>query len=137
MSNRAMIIAIMLALAALMGYIVLERFFRSDVVVEMAPVAEVLPSKKQPGVRARMSSCERIHDRTQLRGYVENTGNTDLSFVTVTAMWKDMNGLVIESAIIYAVRDLALAPGERREFEASSEKNRAARCNVELLDWWA
>ena len=137
MSNRAMIIAIMLALAALMGYIVLERFFRSDVVVEMAPVAEVLPSKKQTGVRARMSSCERIHDRTQLRGYVENTGNTDLSFVTVTAMWKDMNGLVIESAIIYAVRDLALAPGERREFEASSEKNRAARCNVELLDWWA
>ena len=137
MSNRAMIIAIMLALAALMGYIVLERFFRSDVVVEMAPVAEVLPSKKQPGVRARMSSCERIHDRTQLRGYVENTGNTDLSFVTVTAMWKDMNGLVIESAIMYAVRDLALAPGERREFEASSEKNRAARCNVELLDWWA
>jgi len=137
MSNRAMIIAIMLALAALMGYIVLERFFRSDVVVEMAPVAEVLPSKKQPGVRARMSSCERIHDRTQLRGYVENTGNTDLSFVTVTAMWKDMNGLVIESAIIYAVRDLALAPGKRREFEASSEKNRAARCNVELLDWWA
>jgi len=137
MSNRAMIIAIMLALAALMGYIVLERFFRSDVVVEMAPVAEVLPSKKQPGVRARMSSCERIHDRTQLRGYVENTGNTDLSFVTVTAMWKDMNGLVIESAIIYAVRDLVLAPGERREFEASSEKNRAARCNVELLDWWA
>ena len=137
MSNRAMIIAIMLALAALMGYIVLERFFRSDVVVEMAPVAEVLPSKKQPGLRARMSSCERIHDRTQLRGYVENTGNTDLSFVTVTAMWKDMNGLVIESAIIYAVRDLALAPGERREFEASSEKNRAARCNVELLDWWA
>ena len=137
MSNRAMIIAIMLALAALMGYIVLERFVRSDVVVEMAPVAEVLPSKKQPGVRARMSSCERIHDRTQLRGYVENTGNTDLSFVTVTAMWKDMNGLVIESAIIYAVRDLALAPGERREFEASSEKNRAARCNVELLDWWA
>ena len=137
MSNRAMIIAIMLALAALMGYIVLERFFRSDVVVEMAPVAEVLPSKKQPGVRARMSSCERIHDRTQLRGYVENTGNTDLSFVTVTAMWKDMNGLVIESAIIYAVRDVALTPGERREFEASSEKNRAARCNVELLDWWA
>ncbi len=137
MSNRAMIIAIMLALAALMGYILLERFFRLDVVVEMAPVAEVPPSKKQPGVRARMSSCERIHDRTQLRGYVENTGNTDLSFVTVTAMWKDMNGLVIESAIIYAVRDLALAPGERREFEASSEKNRAARCNVELLDWWA
>jgi len=137
MSNRAMIIAIMLALAALMGYIVLERFFRSDVVVEMAPVAEVLPSKKQPGVRARMSSCERIHDRTQLRGYVENTGNTDLSFVTVTAMWKDKNGLVIESAIIYAVRDVALTPGERREFEASSEKNRAARCNVELLDWWA
>ena len=137
MSNRAMNIAIILALAALLGYIVFERVFRHEAVVEMAPVADVLPSRKQPGVRARMSSCERIHDRTQLQGYVENTGNTDLSFVTVTAMWKDKNGLVIESAIIYAVRDKVLAPGERREFEASSEKDRAARCNVELLDWWA
>jgi hypothetical protein len=71
-----------------------------------------------------------------LAGYVENTGNTDLSFVTVTALWKDKNALVIETAVIYVVKDVILKPGERREFEASAEKSRAARCNVELLDWW-
>ena len=130
-------IAIILALLSLLGYIVYERFLRPQVVVVAEPIVEELSPNKRPAVWAKLSSCERVQNRTRLKGYVENIGNTDLSFVTVTALWKDTNGLVIESAIIYVVKDVVLAPGERREFEASAEKDRAARCNVELLDWWA
>ena len=130
-------IAILLALMALVGYIAFERYFKAQPAQESSPATVAPASTKQPALRARMSSCERVYNRTQLRGYVENTGNTDISFVTVTALWKDLNGRVIESAVVYVVKDQVLAPGERREFEASADKDRAARCNVELLDWWA
>ncbi|MFT4631958.1 MAG: hypothetical protein ACI8PP_001982 [Candidatus Pseudothioglobus sp.] len=136
MSDRAMYIAIILSLGLLVGYIVYERFFRPEVVVVAEPVDESPVLDTRTAARATLSSCKRVQNRTQLAGYVENTGNTDLSFVTVTALWKDKNALVIETAVIYVVKDVILKPGERREFEASAEKSRAARCNVELLDWW-
>jgi hypothetical protein len=136
MSDRAMNIAIILSLGLLVSYIVYERFFRPEVVVIIEPVEEILVPDTRTAARAKVSSCERVNSRTQLKGYVENIGNTNLSFVTVTALWKDQNALVIETAIIYVVKDVILKPGQRREFEASAEKSRAARCNVELLDWW-
>jgi hypothetical protein len=136
MSDRAMNIAIILALGLLVTYFVYARFFRPEVVVIAEPVEEILVPDTRTAARAKLSSCKRVQNRTQLTGYVENIGNTDLAFVTVTALWKDKNAMVIETAIIYVVKDVILKPGERREFEASAEKNRAASCNVELLDWW-
>jgi len=136
MSNRAMNIAIILSLALLVGYVVYERFFRTEAVVIVAPIEETAAPNTRTAVRAKVSSCEQVHGRVQLRGYVENIGNTDLSFVTVTAIWKNTNGQVVETATVYVVKDVILQPGERREFEASTENRRAARCNAEPLDWW-
>jgi len=129
-------IAIILALTSLVSYFVYVRLFAPAVVISVESPDEVVTPNTRTAARAKVLSCTRVYNRIQLKGYVENIGNTDLSFVTVTALWKDENSRVVESAIVYAVKDMILSPGERSEFEASSEKSRAARCNVELLDWW-
>lgn len=137
MSSRALGGAVVLALLAFLGYLLFEEYRPEPVkVVAIEPVVEV-EEVKRPAVRVKVPTCERTQMRIQLQGYVENIGNTDLSYVTVTVLWKNDAGRVIETDTVYAVKDSPLAPGERREFAAATENSRVSRCNAELLDFWA
>ncbi|MCB1645782.1 MAG: FxLYD domain-containing protein [Pseudomonadales bacterium] len=136
MSDRTISIIIGIAILALIGYLVKVTYFE-----EVAPPAEVVvvkeeAPKKKPGVRAAVEDCSQRDGRTEMTGYVENVGNTRLSFVTVTTLWKNAQGLVIERGTVYVVQEDILNPGERRSFHDVSEKTTVVKCNVEVADWW-
>jgi energy-converting hydrogenase Eha subunit F len=137
MSSRALGSAIALALLALLAYL-LDATYRPDEVKVVADEVVVEAQEvKRPAVRVKVPSCEKTQMRIQLQGYVENIGNTDLSYVTVSVLWKNDSGRVIATDTVYAVKDQPLAPGERRDFVAATENSSVSRCNAELLDFWA
>ena len=72
-----------------------------------------------------------------MKGYVENTGNTELSYVTVHAIWLNRSGLAIERSVVYVVKDDVLAPGNKQTFDSVIDNSTVSRCNAEILDYWA
>ena len=135
MSDRAISILIAVVVLAVMGTLGIRYYLTRE---EAPQVVEQAPAKKekpQTAVDVGVTRCERKNDRTESTGYIQNVGNVDLHYVTVNAIWKDGNGLVIKTDLIYALNDGKLAPGERKVFHAFTDLP-AAKCNAEAVDWW-
>jgi hypothetical protein len=100
--------------------------------------AEVQQSepKRLSRVNAVVGDCSRIGNRTRLQGSVRNTGNTTLGLVTVQSLWKNKDGLVLGTGVVYVVsQNNPLEPGDSRDFEDVTQLSNVTRCNVEPLDW--
>jgi hypothetical protein len=68
-----------------------------------------------------------------VEGYVENTGDVTVEFVTVDVRWQDWwTEKVVDTDWTYAVGAEGLRPGERSTFSASSDHEDADECLVEL-----
>lgn len=92
--------------------------------------------KRVSRVRAVVKDCSRIGNRTRLQGSVRNTGNTTLGLVTVQSLWKNKDGLVLGTGVVYVVNQSdPLEPGDSRDFEDVTQISNVTRCNVEALDW--
>lgn len=87
-------------------------------------------------VRVKLTECRRVYGRTESTGYIENVGNVELHYVTVTSIWKNAQGQVIGTDTVYALQSDELAPGERRVFHDVTTLTTAQKCNAEPLDWW-
>ncbi|MEX0941981.1 MAG: FxLYD domain-containing protein [Pseudomonadales bacterium] len=141
MSDRSLAFLIAAAVLILVGGLVANSFLgapQRPLAVETETSGPDKIDQTRTGVRVRVSNCSREsgYGRTLLEGYVENTGNVDLHYVTVKSIWKDLNGRVIATTTTFAVNGNRLAPGERVEFTDSSEESDVDRCNVEAIDWW-
>ncbi|MFT6434050.1 MAG: hypothetical protein ACJAVI_002098 [Candidatus Azotimanducaceae bacterium] len=137
MTNRAMLISILVALTLFGSYLLWEKIFEPVETVALAPEPEVQLEKKIPALKVIVTECRRLSERTHMKGYVENTGNAELSFVTVHAIWLNKSGLAVSKSIVYAVKDSVLVPGDKREFESVIDSGSVSRCNAEILDYWA
>jgi hypothetical protein len=92
--------------------------------------------KRVSSVKAVVGDCSRIGNRTRLQGSIRNTGNTTLGLVTVQSLWKNKDGLVLGTGIVYVVNQSdPLEPGASRDFEDVTQLSNVTRCNVEPLDW--
>ena len=92
--------------------------------------------KRVSRVSAVVGDCTRIGNRTRLQGSVRNTGNTTLGLVTVQSLWKNKDGLVLGTGVVYVVNQgNPLEPGDSRDFEDVTRLSNVTRCNVEPLDW--
>ena len=92
--------------------------------------------KRVSRVNAVVGDCSRIGNRTRLQGSVRNTGNTTLGLVTVQSLWKNKDGLVLGTGVVYVVNQSdPLEPGDSRDFEDVTQLSNVTRCNVEPLDW--
>jgi hypothetical protein len=92
--------------------------------------------KRVSRVNAVAGDCSRIGNRTRLQGSVRNTGNTTLGLVTVQSLWKNKDGLVLGTGVVYVVNQSdPLEPGDSRDFEDVTQLSNVTRCNVEPLDW--
>lgn len=114
------------------------RAWLADIVPPASLVDEETATEERPrtAVRAWLTDCKRVYGRTESIGYIENVGNVDLHYVTVTSIWKNAEGQVIGTDTVYALQNDELAPGERRTFHDVTRLTSAQKCNVEPLDWW-
>lgn len=135
MSDRAISILIALVVLAVMGTLGVRYYMNRDLTTQTVKTAPPKKEKPRTSVEVRVTQCERKNDRTGSSGFIENTGNVDLHYVTVNAIWKDANGLVIETDRIYALNNGKLEPGQRKKFQAFTTLP-AAKCNAEAVDWW-
>ena len=117
--------------------------YRSQTTAPTSQVNSHTPPKEQTTLRstqvkARINSCRRIQtdEKTLAEGYIENIGNTDLSYVTLEIQWLNKIGTIIESKEIYVLRDEKLTPGQQKNFISSTSNQIATRCNVRKVDWW-
>lgn len=106
-------------------------------VAKPAPVVSEKP-KVRTVVHATMTNCQRVADKVEVSGLVHNRGNTTLSSVTVQTIWKDADGGILDTDLVYAVSDSdPLPPGETRSFTDATTLRKVRFCNVRALDWWA
>ncbi len=137
MTNRAMLTSIFVALALFGSYLIWDKLFRSVEITTSAPETVLQEEKKIPALKVIVTECRRINERTLMKGYVANTGNAELSYVTVHAIWLNKAGLAIEKSVVYVVKDIVLAPGDRQTFDSVIDNSSVSRCNAEILDYWA
>jgi hypothetical protein len=73
-----------------------------------------------------------------VEGHISNKGNVPVTMVTVQSIWKDKQGRVVDTGLVYVLsEDSVLQPGETKTFMDTTELRDIARCNVRALDWWA
>lgn len=85
---------------------------------------------------AILTGCKRAGDKIEAHGYVENTGNVDLHYVTVKVIWSNKHDLIVEENEKYALNNETLAPGGVKAFTDTTSRRTATQCNVEPVDWW-
>lgn len=139
MTDKSITILAVVLVALVLG-ILLFRVYVEEPPVRERHVNELQSTepKRQTSVIAKSTSCSRVGGRTQVHGYVENTGNVTLTMVIVQPLWKNAAGLVVDTGLVYVVsKDAPLLPGERREFEDVTQRSNISRCNVVPLDWGA
>ena len=137
MNDRSLTILATVLVSVVLG-ILLFRAYVGDPPPEEKPSDEIQTRepKRLTSVSAKSTSCTRVAGRTQIHGYVENTGNVTLTMVIVQPVWKNAAGLVLDTGLVYVVnQDTPLLPGERREFEDVTQLSNISRCNVVPLDW--
>jgi hypothetical protein len=121
-----------------MGWLLFGGYVAPDLQKNGNGTTEVQQSepKRVSRVHAVVGSCSRIGNRTRLRGSVRNTGNATLGLVTVQSLWKNKDGLVLGTGVVYVVNQSdPLEPGDSRDFEDVTLLSNVTRCNVEPLDW--
>ena len=137
MTNRAMLISILIALGLFGIYLMWDKVFEPAETQTSAPKTIVQEEKKIPALKVIVTMCKRANERTLMKGYVQNTGNTELSYVTVHAIWLNRSGLAIEKSVVYVVKNDVLAPGDKQTFNSVIDNSTVSRCNAEILDYWA
>jgi len=106
--------------------------------VKKAPVAPVKQDETRTWVSASMTKCSRSGLVTRVEGQIVNRGNVPVTRVTVQSIWKDDQGQVIDTGLIYVLSEESiLHPGETKTFMDTTELRNVSRCNVRALDWWA
>ncbi len=137
MSDRSLtIIAVVLILFVLGTLLYRSYVDEPPVTVRFADEIQSTEPIRLTSVAAKSNSCSRVGRRTQIQGYVENTGNVTLTMVTVQPVWKNAAGLVLGTGLVYVVnQDEPLLPGGRREFEDVTQLSNVSKCNVVPLDW--
>ena len=134
--NLATIIAVVVFLV-LAGLLHGTYFQKEEHSVSVAPTVEVTaPKETETRIKVRVTGCRRDYGRTVMRGTVQNTGNVDLHYIRVRSIWKNQQGGVVSTDMIYALTGGSLAPGKLKEFEDVSDLTSVARCNAEGVDWW-
>ncbi len=137
MSDRSLTILAIVVISFVLGTL-LYRSYEDEPPVTAKYVDEIQSAEPQrlTSVAAKSTSCSRVGSRTQIKGYVENTGNVTLTMVTVQPLWKNAAGLVLDTGWVFVVnQDEPLLPGERREFEDVTKTSNITKCNVVALDW--
>jgi len=104
--------------------------------VVSVPISE--PDKVRTRVDAIMTNCARRGTTTRVEGLVRNLGSLKVTRVTIQSIWKDEDGEVKDTGIVYAIGEGEfLNPGDSKAFVDTTELRDVARCNVRALDWWA
>ena len=104
--------------------------------VVSVPISE--PDKVRTRVDAIMTNCARRGTTTRVEGLVRNLGSLKVTRVTIQSIWKDEDGEVKGTGIVYAIGEGEfLNPGDSKAFVDTTELRDVARCNVRALDWWA
>ena len=137
MSDRFLTIIAIVLISFVLGTL-LYRSYEDEPPVTATYVDEIQSAEPQrlTSVAAKSTSCSRVGSRTQIKGFVENTGNVTLTMVTVQPVWKNASGRVLGTGSVYVVnQDEPLLPGERREFEDVTQLPNISKCNVVPLDW--
>jgi len=111
---------------------------RTDPDTTADPAVEIQGEARSTQVSATLTECNRneSNNRTRAKGYITNTGNVDLHYVTVKVLWLNNSGLVVEADETYALNDKILTPGQSKTFTADTTRMTAVECNVETIDWW-
>lgn len=102
-----------------------------------APPAAVPEAAPRPRLNLQITGCRKVFGYTQIDGYVENTGEVPVRFVSVTTMWKDAENQLVDFGTIYVVGSKDLNPGESSPFQDSSNHSKAQKCFAKLEDWWS
>ncbi|XOV88920.1 MAG: FxLYD domain-containing protein [Pseudomonadota bacterium] len=137
MTDRTLSVLIAAFVLVIVGGLIYRNHFRQAVVTPDLPATtEGVRDTTETRVRVRVTECVRDFGRTRMTGIVSNTGNVDLHYVTVRAIWKNAAGGVIGSDVLYALNDGQLPPGEVITFNDVTELTTASRCNAEAVDWW-
>jgi hypothetical protein len=140
MSDRAITITAGILIFIIIGGLLFRSIPESTGVASRGGVeAELaITPKTISRVIARVEDCSQVGQRTRLKGYVVNTGNSTLSLVTVQSIWKNSAGFILARGLVYVVsREQPLEPGERRDFDDVTKLSNVRKCNVEPLDWGA
>ena len=104
--------------------------------VVSVPISE--PDKVRTRVDAIMTNCARRGTTTRVEGLVRNLGSLKVTRVTIQSIWKDEDGEVKDTGIVYAIGEGEfLNSGDSKAFVDTTELRDVARCNVRALDWWA
>ena len=130
---------IVLVVAVVVGGLILRQFVFLDVVPAKVQIVETeIANERKTAVRATMTDCRKHGKSVRVEGLVHNLGSTILSAVTVQSIWKDDEGMILDTGLVYAVGESEpLLPGEQRAFTDSTALQKVARCNVRPLDWWS
>ena len=137
MTDRSMTILGVLLVLLAVGWLLFRATMQPEV-LQKGDGAQVQQSepKRVSRVRAVVKDCSRIGNRTRLQGSVRNSGNTTLGLVTVQSLWKNKDGLVLGTGVVYVVNQSnPLEPGDSRDFEDVTRLSNVTKCNVEPLDW--
>lgn len=137
MTDRSMTILGVLLVVLALGWLLIRAYVQPDA-QQKGDSTEARQSepKRISSVRAVVGDCSRIGNRTRLQGSVRNTGNTTLGLVTVQSLWKNKDGLVLGTGVVFVVNQSnPLEPGDSRDFEDVTQISNVTKCNVEPLDW--
>lgn len=137
MTDRSMTILGVLLVVLVLGWLLIRAYVQPDAQQKGgATEAQQSEPKRISRVRAVVGDCSRIGNRTRLQGSVRNTGNTTLGLVTVQSLWKNKDGLVLGTGVVFVVnQNNPLEPGDSRDFEDMTQLSNVTKCNVEPLDW--
>lgn len=130
------IIAVLVVLIITSLYILLET--APPTPVKETSIAPVKQDDTRTWVSASMTKCSRSGQLTRVEGEILNRGNVPVTMVTVQSIWKNDQGQVVDTGLIYVLsEDSVLQPGESKTFMDTTELRNISRCNVRALDWWA
>lgn len=93
------------------------------------------PERLEPSLSLEVTGCSTEYGYTTTTGYVENTGEVTVNFVTVQNRWMDSSGQVVDTGSTFAVGREYLRPGERSEFRDSTRSSLADSCAADLDGW--
>jgi|TARA_Y100000310_G_scaffold159111_1_gene158564 hypothetical protein len=128
-----------LLLVAALGIVALVAIFSSketpvDVPTPPPPVPEAKPVTR---LKLEVTGCSRSFGYTQISGYVKNTGEVAVRFVSITTVWRDADNRRVDYGTIFVVGAEDLHPGERAPFKDSSHNSKSQKCSATLEDWWS
>ncbi|MBT3427610.1 MAG: hypothetical protein HOL98_01240 [Gammaproteobacteria bacterium] len=130
------IIAVLVVLIIASLYVLLDT--DTIIPVEEATIAPVEKDHTRTWVSASMTNCSRSGQVTRVEGEIVNRGNVPVTMVTVQSIWKNDQGQVVDTGLIYVLSEESiLQPGESKTFMDTTELRNISRCNVRALDWWA